>query len=72
MPDVRIFVLTSDIIGPTLRSIFVTEVERVEFLFRRAMVRVYTREFMRRMFGGGRPLRTPAYAYFPPSEPLCR
>ena len=58
-------------IGPTLRTTFVTEVERIEFLFRGAMLRVYTRDFMRRMLGSGIPLRTPSYAYFPPSEPLC-
>lgn len=64
--------LSSTMIGPTLRTIFASEVERVEFLFRGAMLRVYTRDFIRRMLGGGIPLRIPSYAYFPPSEPLCR
>ena len=59
------------VIVHTLQTTFVTEVERIEFLFGGAMLRVYTRDFLRRILGGGIPLRTPSYAYFPPSEPLC-
>ena len=37
------------------------EVERMEFLFRGAMLRIYTRDFMRRMLGGGVRLAAPVY-----------
>ena len=37
------------------------EVERMEFLFRGAMFRIYTRDFMRRMLGGGVRLAAPVY-----------
>ena len=37
------------------------EVERMEFLFDGAMLRIYTDSFMQRMLGGGLSLRTPVY-----------
>ena len=37
------------------------EVERMEFLFDGAMLRIYTADFMRRMLGGGMELRRPVY-----------
>lgn len=36
------------------------ELERIEFLFRGAMLRIYTREFMREMIAGGIELRRPS------------
>ena len=37
------------------------EVERMEFLFNGAMLRIYTREFMKRMLSGGVGLAAPVY-----------
>ncbi len=58
-------------IGPTLQTVLIGDVERIEFLFRGAMLRVYTREFMKRMLGGGIELRPPAYSDMA-DPPLCR
>jgi hypothetical protein len=62
--------LTPQMVGPTLENLLVQEVERIEFLFRGAMLRIYTREFMRRMIGGGLELGAPTYVdMFDP--PFC-
>jgi hypothetical protein len=37
------------------------QVDRMEFLFRGRMLRIYTRDFMRRMLGTGLPLRQPVF-----------
>ena len=50
-----------EMVGPTLSTTFLDDIERVEFLFRGAMMRVYTKEFMRTMVGGGLELRRPVY-----------
>lgn len=47
------------------------EVERIEFLFGKAMLRVYTRDFVRRMLGGGFELRRPVFVEMA-DPPLCR
>ncbi len=44
-----------------LLTLTAREVERMEFLFDGAMLRIYTATFMRRMLGGGIELRTPVY-----------
>lgn len=44
-----------------IRTMLAQDVERLEFLFRGRMLRIYTREFMRTMLGGGIELRQPAY-----------
>lgn len=59
-----------DMVGPTLQTTFAEEVERIEFLFRGAMLRVYTREFIRTMLGGGLTLRRPTYSDMA-RPPLC-
>ncbi len=46
------------------------DVERIEFLFDGAMLRVYTREFMRTMLGSGIELRRPTYVEWA-EPPLC-
>lgn len=46
---------------PTLKTTFADQVDRIEFLFRGAMLRVYTKDFMRKMIGGGIELRRPTY-----------
>lgn len=55
---------------PTLDTVLADDVERVEFLFRGNMMRVYTTRFMRGMIGGGVPLRRPAYSDMA-DPPLC-
>lgn len=53
-----------------LETTLVRDVERIEFLFRGAMLRVYTRGFMRAMIGGGLELREPVYVSIA-DPPLC-
>lgn len=45
----------------SLETILVREVERIEFLFDGAMMRVYTRRFMLKMLATGNELRRPVY-----------
>jgi hypothetical protein len=52
-------------------TLFPGEVHRVESLFDGAMVRVYTRDFMRRMLSGAVELRRPVYVAMA-RPPLCR
>lgn len=48
------------------------EVERIEFMFGGAMLRVYTRSFMQQMIARDVPLRRPSlFRPFPSSPPLC-
>jgi len=58
-------------LGPTLDTTFADEVERIEFLFRGGMMRVYTKEFMRTMLGSGIELRRPVFVEPPRGPPLC-
>lgn len=44
-----------------IRTMLVQEVERLEFLFRGKMLRIYTRRFMQRMLGSGIELREATY-----------
>lgn len=44
-----------------IRTMLAEDVERIEFLFRPRMLRIYTREFMRTMLGGGIELAVPTY-----------
>ncbi len=46
------------------------EVERMEFLFSGAMLRIYTREFMKKMMAGGMSLGAPVYVQSA-SPPFC-
>ncbi|MQA92945.1 MAG: hypothetical protein GEU90_22480 [Gemmatimonas sp.] len=39
------------------------EVERIEFMFRGAMLRIYTREFMQHMIARDLELRTPSMQF---------
>lgn len=55
------------VLGTTLPE----EVERIEFLFRGVMLRVYTREFIRDMVARDVELRTPFYNRIP-RPPVCR
>lgn len=61
----------SSMVSPTLTTTLADEVERIEFLYGGGMLRIYTREFMRKMIGGGLPLVRPTMvlAFGPP---LCR
>ena len=59
----------------SLFHILPEDVERIEFLFDGAMLRIYTREFMREMISREVPLRTPSYFDPFPNrgvDPLCR
>jgi hypothetical protein len=47
------------------------ELERIEVLERGAMLRIYTREYIKRMLGGGIRLQKPLYVGFT-NPPLCR
>jgi hypothetical protein len=62
--------------GPAeaLRMILPDQVERIEILDRDRVMRVYTREFIRKMVAGGVQLRPPLYVGPPevPGEPYCR
>ena len=56
--------------GPTLETMLVDDIERIEFLFRGAMMRIYTKKFMRTMLGSGIELRRPVYSDMA-VPPLC-
>ena len=62
--------------GPAeeLRMILPDQVERIEIIDRDRVMRVYTREFIRKMVAGGVRLRSPLYVGPPevPGEPYCR
>lgn len=53
-----------------VRTMLVQDVERIEFLFRGRMLRIYTREFMRTMLGGGVELGYPTYVEWA-RPPFC-
>ncbi len=58
----------------TLFYLLPEEIERIEFLFRGAMLRIYTREFMQEMIARNTELREPIF-FAPPRSvviPLCR
>lgn len=57
--------------GGILQTTMAKEVERIEFLFRGAMLRLYTQDFMRTMIGGGIELRQPTYVSIPNGRPIC-
>jgi hypothetical protein len=61
--------LSGQMTGPVLESTLARDVERIEFLFGDAMLRVYTREFMRTMLGSGIELRRATMGVGSP--PLC-
>lgn len=63
-------VLEGGMAGGVLQTTLAQDVERIEFLFQGGMLRVYTREFMRTMLGGGLELRRPTYADMA-RPPLC-
>lgn len=50
---------------------FPEEIERVEVLERGAMLRIYTRDFMRKMIGGNVRLQRPVYVSYG-NPPVCR
>jgi hypothetical protein len=53
--------LTPAMADGVIRTMLAQDVERIEFLFRGRMLRIYTREFMRTMLGGGIELAVPTY-----------
>lgn len=62
--------LTPEMTPGVLDTTLAQDVERMEFLFRGAMLRVYTREFMRTMLGSGIRLRRPLFVEMA-HPPLC-
>ena len=62
--------LTPEMTDGVLDTTLAQDVERIEFLFGGAMLRVYTREFMRTMIGGGIYLRRPLFVGMA-NPPLC-
>jgi hypothetical protein len=54
-----------------LATIFPGELERIEVLERGAMLRIYTREFMKKMLGGGMHLAKPVYVDYG-RTPYCQ
>lgn len=62
--------LTPSMAAGVLMTTLAQDVERIEFLFRGAMLRVYTREFMRTMLGSGIELRSPGYVEWA-RPPFC-
>lgn len=62
--------LTAGMAGGVLLTTLARDVERIEFLFDGAMLRVYTRDFMRLMLGGGIELRRPTYVEWA-NPPMC-
>ena len=72
---IRCVVVDEHVLSPgmaegVLLTTLAFEVERIEFLFRGRMLRVYTREFMRTMVGSGLELRRATYVDLV-SPPLC-
>lgn len=73
---VRCVIFDEDYLDPMaaagmLETTLARDVERIEFLFRGAMLRVYTRPFMRTMLGGGLQLREPVYVEIA-DPPYCQ
>lgn len=73
---VRCIVLDEKVLTPAMadgmvRTMLAEDVERIEFLFRGHMLRIYTREFMRTMLGGGVELGMPIYVDMA-RPPFCR
>ena len=62
--------LTPSMADGVVRTMLAQDVERIEFLFRGKMLRIYTREFMRTMLGGGVELRRPVYVEYA-KPPVC-
>lgn len=62
--------LPASVDGAILGTINPEDVERIEFLFNGAMLRVYTREFVRRMIGRSDELRKPVYVGIT-NRPVC-
>ena len=63
--------LTPSMADGVLRTMLAQDVERMEFLYRGRMLRIYTREFIRTMLGGGVELVAPTYVEWA-RPPLCR
>ncbi|MEQ9398829.1 MAG: carboxypeptidase-like regulatory domain-containing protein [Longimicrobiales bacterium] len=63
--------LTPEMARAVLHMTMAHEVERIEFLFGKAMLRVYTRDFVRSMLGGGLELGRPVFVSMA-DPPLCR
>lgn len=62
--------LTPTMADGVIRTMLVQDVERIELLFRGRMLRIYTREFIRTMLGGGIELGMPAYVEMA-NPPFC-
>jgi len=62
--------LTPQMADGVVRTMLAQDVERIEFLFRGNMLRIYTREFMRTMLGGAIELKKPLYVDMA-RPPLC-
>ena len=56
--------------GAMLGAMIPEDVQRVEFLFNGAMLRVYTRQYMRRLIGSRAKLRPPVYVAIA-NPPVC-
>jgi hypothetical protein len=56
--------------GPMLGTMHPEDIQRVEVLFNGAMLRIYTREFIRRMIGRQVDLRAPVYVNIA-NPPVC-
>ena len=72
---IRCVLIDEELVAPLidsdmLRVTYPEELERIEFLFDGAMLRIYTREFIREMIGGGHELRKPVYVSMA-SPPFC-
>jgi hypothetical protein len=63
--------LTPAMADGVIRTTLAEDVERIELLFRGRMLRIYTREFMRTMLGGGIALAEPVYVEMA-RPPFCR
>jgi hypothetical protein len=57
--------------GDVVESISPGDVERVEFLFEGAVLRIYTRDFTKRMIAGQVELRKATYVEVPGGAPFC-
>lgn len=64
-------VLPHQIDGQVLEGMSPGNVERVEFLYRGAVMRIYTRDFMKRMIAGQVELRPVSYMPTPFGPPFC-
>ena len=63
--------LPPSIDGPVLGTMLPEELERIEFLFRGAMLRIYTRDFIQDMIARDIELRRPSYIQVL-GPPVCR